>query len=266
MRASVKTISPTLAKRWLRKNTKNRRIKQGNVERIADDILNDRWHENGQSIVFDVDGTIVDGQHRLLAIVLADRPVRAVVVTGVLADAMPTIDCGVARSFADVCSINGEKSAHLLAATAKHAWRYERGKVFTSIKPSNTDLELFLEARPRLRASATVGIACRKVGQTSVLAFCHYVFSQADPAKAEVFFAGLESGANLGPRSPILHLRNRFLELKRDKNKRLNPPAQIYLTFRAWVAFRDGRQMQKLQLPRDGKLVLPNPAATARVA
>lgn len=257
MKVSTKKITPSLAKTWLRKNTNNRHVDGKAVTRIADDIARGRWVDNGQSIVFDTDGVLRDGQHRLHAVIEAGIPVRSVVVTGVSKDSMSTIDCGKSRTFADVCMINGEANANTLAAVAKIAWLYASGKVFARIRPTNSEMEVFLDENPDLRDSAAVGQSLSRVGWGSILGAAHWVFNRQNPSKAEVFFEGLRTGSDLGSRSPVLHLRNRLLETKVDKHKTLLSGAQIYLTFKAWSYFVEGKPMRCLKLPPDGKLSLP---------
>ncbi len=72
-------ISPRTARRWLARNTQNG---PRNPERVADfaaAILAGEWRPDDTSIRF-VDGELVDGHHRLAAIVAADRSVRTNVV------------------------------------------------------------------------------------------------------------------------------------------------------------------------------------------
>ena len=250
-------ITPSLAKMWLRKNTNNRRVDVKAVTRIADDIAGGRWVDNGQSIVFDTDGVLRDGQHRLHAVIEAGIPVQSVVVTGVSKDAMPTIDCGKSRIFADVCMINGEANANMLAAVVKIAWLYANGKVFARIRPTNSEMGVFLDENPDLRYSAAVGQSLSRVGWGSILGGTHWVCNRQNPAQAEVFFEGLRTGSDLGYQSPVLLLRNRLLETKADKHKTMLPGAQIYLTCKAWAYFVEGKPMKCLKLPSDGKLSLP---------
>jgi hypothetical protein len=67
---------------------------------------------------------LVDGQHRLAAIVEADVPVEMTVFTEVAQGAFDVLDTGKRRNAADVLAMEGEKSAVLLAAMVRTVWLY----------------------------------------------------------------------------------------------------------------------------------------------
>ena len=81
-------ITPATAKAWLEEhNTKNRTIKKAHVARLAADMKQGRWvGENGESIKFDVDGRLADGQHRLAACVASGVTITSLVVRDIPTD------------------------------------------------------------------------------------------------------------------------------------------------------------------------------------
>lgn len=82
----VEKITPQKAAEYLRANTKNPRGKNLNrdvVRRYARDMANGRWELNGEAIVFDKNGILKNGAHRLAAIMTANVPVEMVVIRGV---------------------------------------------------------------------------------------------------------------------------------------------------------------------------------------
>jgi hypothetical protein len=83
MKAAVEVITPALAQEWLNTfNTKNRTISEKTVETYARDMKAGAWAVNSQGIGFDDDGTLLDGQQRLAAIIKACVPVKMLVVRG----------------------------------------------------------------------------------------------------------------------------------------------------------------------------------------
>ena len=63
-------ITPKLAKELLLKNNSNRRITKSFVTTYANDMREGRWKGNtAEFIKIADDGDILDGQHRLLAII-----------------------------------------------------------------------------------------------------------------------------------------------------------------------------------------------------
>jgi len=58
----VMEVGPELAIKWLEGNTQNRPIHGGHVQRLAQEILADRWRLTHQGIAFDTEGLLIDGE------------------------------------------------------------------------------------------------------------------------------------------------------------------------------------------------------------
>jgi hypothetical protein len=75
-------VTPEMASKWLRENNENNRgIKTQVVKKYARDLLDGNWRVTHQCIAFDARGMLVDGQHRLSAIVLAGKSMTAYIAT-----------------------------------------------------------------------------------------------------------------------------------------------------------------------------------------
>jgi len=85
------------------------------------------WKLNGETIKFNCNGQLIDGQHRLNAIVLAGKTVQTYVLYGLPADAFDTIDGGKPRSNGDRLARRNEKHYQLVAAVAARVWNWEQG-------------------------------------------------------------------------------------------------------------------------------------------
>lgn len=114
-------VTPAMAKAWLAKNPNNRNIRQPVVTSYARDILAGNWMLNGETIKFDTAGRLIDGQHRLSAVIVADTTVGMVVIRGVDADVMDTVDVGAKRTYADALRLQGEDNTTTLAAVVRRA-------------------------------------------------------------------------------------------------------------------------------------------------
>ena len=86
--SKVESITPELAAEYLTHNSRNPRktMNRSVIQKYADDIAAGLWELNGDSIVFDEDGFLKNGQHRLCAIIKAGKPVQTIVVRGVSRD------------------------------------------------------------------------------------------------------------------------------------------------------------------------------------
>ena len=117
-------ITPDIARNYLKYNTKNRKKSKRNVTFLADQMKNNLFLENGESIVFDKFNNLSDGQHRLEAIIKSGKSYYIPVVRGVNVLSMATYDTGKNRTAADILAINGFKSTTTLSATIKYIYKY----------------------------------------------------------------------------------------------------------------------------------------------
>ena len=105
MEWKLEKITPAKARDILRHNKVNRNLNKGTVIAYAEDIKNNRWDTNTTACIAISDsGELKDGQHRLSAIIMADKPVLMWVCRGVGDNVV--FDCGRNRSLADFMKIN----------------------------------------------------------------------------------------------------------------------------------------------------------------
>lgn len=110
MKAVVETITPMLAEKYLERNVNNyRSLNRRKVHMYARDMANNEWQENGEAIKFNVRGELVDGQHRLHAVIESGARVNMMVIRGVAED-VTIYDCGKNRSMRDIALAEGIES------------------------------------------------------------------------------------------------------------------------------------------------------------
>lgn len=110
---TVEKIGPKKAAEYLKKNINNPRGKKMNRGRIvsyAEDMKNGRWQLNGEAIVFDSEGFLKNGQHRLAAILAAGVEVEMTVIRGVDPD-ITIFDLPFVRTVAQVADCDPTVSA-----------------------------------------------------------------------------------------------------------------------------------------------------------
>lgn len=105
MKTEIVRVTPDIAAEMLSKNTSNRTIRNSRVKYYAQQMKEGKWHLTGQTITFAKDGQLLDGQHRLWAVIEADVPVDFLVVYD--ADKVSTYDCGLKRSTRDQLQLGG---------------------------------------------------------------------------------------------------------------------------------------------------------------
>lgn len=256
MVAEVIQVTPQMAQDWLSKNRRNRHLSSLVVHRYADSMRSGQWIPHGQAIQFDVSGNLVDGQHRLCAVIEAGVPATMLVARNVPSEARDVIDAGRKRTPGDVLAIEGIRNSVTVGAALRLLFHYDRGTLAqysdARSRPTNRQLIELLAEALGIEDSATVGHRAFRLLPPAVGAFCHYVFARIDRDKADEFFQVLIEGTGLGRGSPILLLRNRLLD-NRTAKARLSSIELAALIIKAWSAWKAGSPVKNLRWRRRGE-------------
>ena len=118
-------VTPEVAKNFLRFNNNNRNEAERHSRFLTKEMNEGRFIENGESIVFDINGQLKDGQHRLTSIIKSGKSYFIPIVRGVIPNAMATYDTGKNRSSADVLTLNGFKSTTAVSSFIKAIHKFE---------------------------------------------------------------------------------------------------------------------------------------------
>jgi hypothetical protein len=94
-------VTPHLAEQWLAANADNRRIRPSHVDNLAEEMRTGRWRVTHQGIAFSSAGRLIDGQHRLHAILASGQPCTLAVFTGLDDDMFGALDRGARRTVSD---------------------------------------------------------------------------------------------------------------------------------------------------------------------
>ena len=107
MQTNIVSVTPALARAWLEQNTNNRSLREDIAHRYARDMADGKWFPSHQGIAFYDDGTLADGQHRLFAITVYNKPVKLSVTVNVPKAAAEMIDQHTPRMAHDAIRIGG---------------------------------------------------------------------------------------------------------------------------------------------------------------
>jgi len=103
-------VTVEMADHWLKHyNTRNRLFKLGNVEMYARDMKIGKWTQ-GSRLIFYSDGTLCDGQNRLLAVVKSGVSTFFDILVGATVEEGSNIDTGAKRSVSDALQVKGSPS------------------------------------------------------------------------------------------------------------------------------------------------------------
>lgn len=104
--SEIKEVTPELAREWLDHNTNNRTLRRDTVTRYANDMSAGNWSLVGDSICFDESGNLINGQHRLNAVIQSDTTQLFNIMTGLAHN--KNMDRGLGRTVADNVKIFSE--------------------------------------------------------------------------------------------------------------------------------------------------------------
>lgn len=238
---TVETIYPKTAKEWLEYNTHNRKVSERLVEIYAEAMSAGEWVLNGEPVIFDKNGRLQSGQHRLLAVIESGVSIKSVVVRGAEPENIYSLDAGRRRRMTDVLTLRGEKDVANLSAMLVWHWRYQHGVMDRGgITPTNTHLLKILDDTPELQTFLAWGHRIRRsLGVSAGLsAAMFYEFAQLDLFEAETFLEMVFSGENLDSTHPAYVLRRWVTRSK--LNPRKPPMAVVAAVFvKAWNAYRE---------------------------
>jgi hypothetical protein len=254
----IETITPAKAERILEEsNTHNRALRGDRVTALAGNIDRDEWKLTGAAIVFDVDGVLLDGQHRLAACAAGTKPIQVIVLRNAERESQDVMDDTLARRLGDALKLRGETDVNRLAAGINWYARLVYIEITGSphyntkaVRPSIPQLLQFFTDHPGLRDAMKDAYPVQRAlklrpGPTIGL---WYRLGLVDEEHRDVFFNQLKTGANLPEESPILALR-RYCENEMSSRFRQKGPdwKWVAVVVKAWNAWREDRPVKLLQ-------------------
>jgi hypothetical protein len=258
VRSRVQTITPARAAEWLTANTTNRPLSRPVVRSFAEAMHRGEWLVTHQGIAFDVNGVLVDGQHRLAAVIEADQPVEMTVFTDVPEGAFDVLDTGKRRTAADVLAIEGEKNSILLAAMVRIVWLYENRPDLNwsggAAGVTNHQIVQTLEQHPRVRDFVSLGeqIAAATGMIKSAAGAASYLVERAvKRADLTGWYEGIIEGTGLGKGDARLRLRRVMFSMTRrhagQPMRRRDTREHVALYIKAFNAWHAGEALPSLR-------------------
>jgi hypothetical protein len=250
VRSRVQTITPDKAAQMLEANTRNRPLSKQTVHTFAEAMRRGEWMVTHQGVAFDLHGVLVDGQHRLAAVVEADIPVEMTVFSEVPEGTFDVLDTGKRRNAADVLAIEGEKNSILLAAMVRTVWLFENRADLSwaggSASVTNHQIVQTLEQHPQVREMLAVAeqIAAATGMIKSAAGAASYLVSEANKrADLAPWFDGIIEGTGLERGDPRLafrrimfsHARKQAGQVLRRRDTREHVALYVK-AFNAWVS------------------------------
>jgi ribosomal silencing factor RsfS len=271
----MESIDPETAKEYLALNVEhNRSVRDWKVTRYAYAMQQGRWIATSSTIKFDTNGHLLDGQHRLLAIIEAGIAVDMMVSRGEDPNSIHVIDVNTPRNAADSLVVSGVASktnATQLAGLANALNGYENGfYVHAMSELNNADRlandEMIEFVRDRNGSMHEALVVANKVLRLvplnrSGVAVAYLVLKKLDPDAADEFFNRLAEGILHGGEDPLVVLTRKATSERLMPNRKNLVGTTLYLIFRTWNAWRTGETLGKFQYGSKGGgwTVIPKP-------
>lgn len=156
-------VTPAQACAWLsEKNVNNRVWRQKHVDFLASEMVGGRWVETPQGIAFAVDGRLIDGQHRLGALIQANMTIPFWVAFDCVPEAQDVMDCQIIRTVPDQLQLGGLANSKLKVAAVRQIvslctnfQNYKIGVQFTRgvLLEFERDIEFVMDALVQFKPS-----------------------------------------------------------------------------------------------------------------
>jgi hypothetical protein len=250
----VMSVTPDMARQWLRGNTHNRRINKGHVRRLSSDIVDGRWKFNPDPVSFDDSGTLLNGQHRLTAIAETGVPAQLAVCFNVPADAMSVMDQGVPRGLKDIASVSKREAAVATVMCCGLAR-------LSSDYPSKSELASFhrrfmdeIRFAIGICSTAVVGVRVATVPAVVARAACGHIDRGVLADFGQVLTTGMPSG--IRPQdATVIRLRERLISGFNSRNSKADTYGAIE---RALLGYAHGEVLGKIYPSKTELFPLPD--------
>lgn len=217
-------ITPEIALELLQTNSGNRTLKPANLAFVKNELTKDRWQITHQAIAIDLNGKLIDGQHRLEGIAKTKKSAWVRVTIGCDPQTMSAVDTGRSRSNADMLQICGTESAKNTAAVMRQFICYNcysgigwtgPNAIVTSVDISNEIQKFEFDVQVVFVYAAKLNRLFKPLPTTPASTFILLCKTKQIPDYEYMeFLDQLVTGDNVEKDAPTLLLRNRWINAK----------------------------------------------------
>lgn len=222
VKTTYMNITADIASQWLEGNVRNRRIDQKHVDILAQDMAAGKWRLTHQGIAFNDQGMLVDGQHRLWAILQCGCTIPMAVSFGLSTESIDAIDGVKARTAVDRMTLSGAFGQE--GVTSYHAATLRelvRGMGNGKKMPYHQEVELMIDHIDAIRfATAHVATKAKGVAVAYVRAVIARAWYSVDHDQLATFCRVLSTGMLETPcDTTIIKLRDQLMATGSTRNR-----------------------------------------------
>ena len=259
MGTKIIDVTPEVANYWLTTKAKNRNISGPTVNKYAWDMANGKWELNHQGIAFDSNGQLIDGQHRLNAIIKSGTTIRIPVTVGASEHG---IDSLRPRSIPDSIAISGCAPwiNGSIVGIAKFLMNHMTDGIVRSHPISESRVVEFCEKNKDALIFTNNLFTAKKKGLSVIpirgVIVCAYYCEDKD--KLKTFIEKLHSGIIEGPQdSAVIRLRELIINKGATTGGASARQSIAKRTCRALKGYIKSEPLMALYEPKDMLYLLP---------
>lgn len=243
-------ITPKLASAMLLRNDRNRHVYERHVQTLVMAIERGEYVQTHEGIAFDTLGRLLDGQHRLHAVILSGLAIDCDVHFGRPPETFDRINVGKPRTAANVLEIAGAKFTTASAAAARCLLSIRAGRTYVDRAITQHQIVECVQQTPRLIKAVKVAENVRvsighKISMAGV-AVGSFFLDEAVGVEQDPFIEKLKTGVGFNNKQdPVLRLRERLTK-GGGKDSRVNPVETAALMIKAFNYWTEGRPIQVL--------------------
>lgn len=243
----VETITPQVAAKYLQQNIKNYRpMSRAKIKQYAEDMKTGRWQLNGESIQFDENGILKNGQHRLSAVIMAGVSIKMTVMRGVAED-VTVYDLHTKRTALDVATASGLSVTKDYMSAINLLLLLRNGKMPTQIESAEYAVKHENELN-RVKRCLLNGDYTKKLKRASAFLSCYLMLQTKKMPfyELEVFFRVFATGDQRGTdgyaTSSAIVARRMFDERWNGKSNQRAQREQLDVFVQALNDMHNGRE------------------------
>lgn len=256
MEFTKKLITPEVAKNMIDKNTNNRRLREATVLFYTRQMKDGQWKsDTGECIKISKSGVILDGQHRLHAVIKSGRSIQFHLAMNLDESVFDVLDTGLSRNSNDAFKIKGIPNPNIVPSIIgawhmlKNGKASERGS-HKYMKPSVSEtLELYYENQKFWDSVAKKTMAWynefAKILPPSLIGGLYVLFYNIDKNTSDEFWDELSVGMKMS-HNAIGLLRNKLIKDKTSPRK-MTGTLRTALIIKAWNYYRTGEKVTLLK-------------------
>lgn len=252
MKTEIKLITPAIAEKMIANNPMNRALRLGDIELYSRLMNAGLWKEyTGEAIQIAVDGSLLNGQHRLLALIKAGVKLNFLIITDLEKDVFTVLDSGMKRNASDVFHIAGVLNSSNTSTAIRRYFNLLSGNTMQRNHKNISSSELLALYNKRAdfwtksiqMSSNWYGKSQRLLKLTEICALFAFLRDISEDDSFN-FMDQLCSGNNLEVTSPIKLLRDKLLFSQMNKKFNLIPSVRTAYIFKAWNLYRSGESVK----------------------